>query len=552
MGIQVTELTSGLMPWGKEYIDFSFAGRHISEFGLVAVTNGDRYSFSSSPEFADETTEVNGVSGQYYWGTKFKTKTYTYNLATDGMTERQFEEFKRVFRPGHYGQFYEDAWFDRYCYVRLKSVANFSFIPFQEEVEVAGVKFMSRIYKGECNISFIQDRPFTYSFYQILESKIADLHTNNDNGAAAVRMMYHSNIPALDSWNKNVKCFTGGHICLPAKDSINVPVYEGDKYVGTHTDTVNLVEKAKIVPYYNPSTSSSESNISFTINKTTTPIITVGEWEPVYFNEIFDDLTNPGEPYNTIGISTSLRSSTLLEDVAASRFVTFFKYTLPEVSSQINKAIYTTWLFYQEYPYGAAVELQEKLQEEIVNSKVLLWSTKVIQKVQQISDYYNKTNDKVTINNIEIPSGCFKPGKLTVYTYPIRSGSISADWFGYFNIMMLMMMASCAPSSTQDIRTEGAFGDFYSYELKFLGEEGQAFTTYKYNYMNNNAIGTIEVTQENCSNIVSSSYLKMDGGDTIDITTGKVASFHTLGFRKGMIEDLVVDNIKIEYKYTYA
>jgi hypothetical protein len=63
MGIQVEELTRNLMPWGKEYIDFSFAGRHISEFGLVAVTSGDRYQFAGSPEFEDETSNVNGVWG---------------------------------------------------------------------------------------------------------------------------------------------------------------------------------------------------------------------------------------------------------------------------------------------------------------------------------------------------------------------------------------------------------------------------------------------------------------------------------------------------------
>ena len=111
MGIQVVELTKGLMPWGKEYIDFSFAGRHISEFGLVAASSGDRYSFKGSPEFQDETSTVNGVWGQYYWGTNFKTITYEYSLATDGMTERQFDEFKRLFQPGKYGQFYEDAFY---------------------------------------------------------------------------------------------------------------------------------------------------------------------------------------------------------------------------------------------------------------------------------------------------------------------------------------------------------------------------------------------------------------------------------------------------------
>ena len=58
--------------------------------------------------------------------------------------------------------------------------------------------------------------------------------------------------------------------------------------------------------------------------------------------------------------------------------------------------------------------------------------------------------------------------------------------------------------------------------------------------------------EENCSNIVASSYLRLDGGDTINITTGKVASYHILEFKRGMDETIAVNNIKLEYKYTYA
>jgi hypothetical protein len=54
---------------------------------MVAVFDGDRHSFNASPGFEDETSEVNGVNGQYYWGTRYKARAKTFSLATDGMTE---------------------------------------------------------------------------------------------------------------------------------------------------------------------------------------------------------------------------------------------------------------------------------------------------------------------------------------------------------------------------------------------------------------------------------------------------------------------------------
>ena len=63
MGIQVKELTSGKRPWEKEFIDFEFDGKHVSEFGLVVVSDGDRLSMDLSAPFTDETSEVNGVDG---------------------------------------------------------------------------------------------------------------------------------------------------------------------------------------------------------------------------------------------------------------------------------------------------------------------------------------------------------------------------------------------------------------------------------------------------------------------------------------------------------
>ena len=108
MGIQVTELTQEKNCHEKEFIDFEFDGKHVSEFGMVAVNDGDRHSFDAAPTFEDETSQVNGIDGQYYWGTHFGSKKMTFSLATDGMTEAQVNAFKLHFKPGKYGKFIED------------------------------------------------------------------------------------------------------------------------------------------------------------------------------------------------------------------------------------------------------------------------------------------------------------------------------------------------------------------------------------------------------------------------------------------------------------
>ena len=592
MGIQVQELTHNLMPWGKEYIDFSFAGRHISEFGLVAVTSGDRYQFAGSPDFEDETSSVKGVWGQHYWGTNFKTKTYTYNLATDAMTERQFEDFKYHFRPGHYGQFYEDAWFDKYCYARIHSKVEFNFIPFQEEVEVAGHKFMGRVYKGEAKISFIQDRPFKYSFYQVLNSKLEELHSNNDNGQAALRMMYHSNIPARDSWVKETKCATGSWFSLPGtkstyakldRSSLNID----DKNL-VNPDTSIIFNKANKIYYYNPSSISAEPTISFTLDRSITPI-NKEKWQPIYFDEIYDEFTNKNTPYNVISTTSKIDSNSNITTPQSF----FFRYGLPEVTADVNKAINIGWEFYSENVRGALADLQERLQEGLINSKVLLWSMKVLHKIQTYQQMYrseiadDESEDGLTIgekmiaekvlslqdktdsvvgevifhsgdfentdfdDELDIP-GCFRPNKVTVYPYPVSSSEIKVDWFGYFNLMMLMMFAECKADEKHDILTKGTFAKFYPYSLKFSTEKGQAFVSYRYNYLiEDSLINSSEVVEENCSNIVASSYLKLDGGDTINIDNGKVASYHILRFNHGTDEEAFVRDIILEYKYTY-
>ena len=155
----------------------------------------------------------------------------------------------------------------------------------------------------------------------------------NDNGKAAARLMYHSNIPARDSWTKNIKCATGSWFSLPAiEKSIIKEQDETGKIIGYITeekeseDNSIIYSSAYQIPYYNPSTAKAETKIEFTLNRAITAV-NLNVWEPVYFNEIYDEFTNPNIPYNSISSTDKILSSQEKIDKTPN-YIYHYKYLL--------------------------------------------------------------------------------------------------------------------------------------------------------------------------------------------------------------------------------
>ena len=84
----------------RSFISFSFGGKNIEDFNLIASIEGDRMNRSGSAEFEDLVDAYNIIDGQFYWGTHFKTNKITFKLATDGMTQNQLDDFKHWFAGG--------------------------------------------------------------------------------------------------------------------------------------------------------------------------------------------------------------------------------------------------------------------------------------------------------------------------------------------------------------------------------------------------------------------------------------------------------------------
>jgi len=61
----------------RSFISFSYGGRQIEDFNLLAVVDGDRITRPGYSPFSDITSEYSVLDGQQYWGTHFDAKELT-------------------------------------------------------------------------------------------------------------------------------------------------------------------------------------------------------------------------------------------------------------------------------------------------------------------------------------------------------------------------------------------------------------------------------------------------------------------------------------------
>lgn len=566
MGIQTYNLTHNSQgtlkkPWEKEFIDFEFNGKHISEFGLVAVFDGDRHTFAASPSFDNETTEISGTVGQLFWGSKIKSLKRTYTLATDGMTEAQVEAFKNHFKPGQYGKFIEDKLCHRYGFCRVAEVIDFKVIPFRKTINFLGFPLSINEYKGEITITFEWDDPYSYSTINYIDENKAPTEENYNDVARAV---YNNGIPLYSSWIAlfitrygaelgkailgtmllGITSTIGEKVCHLGKDKCLK--FNGDKtnplstlikdngYQGTGLEDPLI--------FYNPSKVSTPAKIKLTFNPSFTPISVSGVWNPVYFNNISDDinwkLSNYETKYNSIEGTSTLKS--ILEKISIEdkeytlnsiqlplpkEFIFKFNYTNPSIIYSLNRAIQIAYEFYTNKK-TSAIELEEKLREEIVHKEISKWVIGTLALVRKDADLCDK-NDIFTNNvkNIDL-------SKFDIDT------SYSGDWFAHFNVKVLELMYS-----EKDEK-------FFPYTITFDGQNSETKIQYSYNKLNFDGTKTFFKDQEEfCGDTMLSPYFNLEGGDSVD-EFGNILSCHSLQFRQGgRIQN--IPHVSLEYNYIY-
>ena len=151
----------------RSFISFSFGGKNIEDFNLIATVSGDRWEKQGYADIEDLTTEYDIINGQFYWNTHFKTNTFNFALETDSMTQQQLDEFLRWFRAGEIKELVLAEHPNRAILARVSNPPQISMIPFEMKTttKLDGLSYdvTTTEYKGSIQLDLVSDDPFWYA-----------------------------------------------------------------------------------------------------------------------------------------------------------------------------------------------------------------------------------------------------------------------------------------------------------------------------------------------------------------------------------------------------
>lgn len=133
---------------GEIYLTFVFDGIDSSQIGVASVSDGSTYDTPILPEFNDNSLEVDGYDGKYYFNTRLSQKSFTYNCFIDNLSAFEFDQLKSWIRPKKIGKLIRPEEPYRYYWVKVSSVDNLGNIPLTHP-DTGGVS-----YTGNFSITF--------------------------------------------------------------------------------------------------------------------------------------------------------------------------------------------------------------------------------------------------------------------------------------------------------------------------------------------------------------------------------------------------------------
>lgn len=150
----------------KEYIDIKFGDKWASEFNLVVVSSGDRYSPPVYGNINSNTSTVAGKRGVYKWKTQYNEKIFSVNIAYDNLSVRDVSKIKAWLNPSKIQKLVFSDEPHIFYYACLNSDPQFDFLPFIEGGRKVGANtLVNGIYKGELTLEFNAIDGVGYSDY---------------------------------------------------------------------------------------------------------------------------------------------------------------------------------------------------------------------------------------------------------------------------------------------------------------------------------------------------------------------------------------------------
>lgn len=208
-----------------DFIGFTFNGKHSSEFGLLRVSDGDRYEDNFVPSLNDETTDVPGGPGQYYYGETIKERNFLLSMAYDNIGEKDKRRIKHWLHPDDelHELIFDEKPYIKYWVKCSKEVItnelcfNESYITGTDSFEKP-IYSERRVYKGDFKIEFTAYMPYGIEVNKNLDefnpkNSVATIPKDNFSEWADSSGLLSLTKYNLDNFNSNqANIYNGGDI----------------------------------------------------------------------------------------------------------------------------------------------------------------------------------------------------------------------------------------------------------------------------------------------------------------------------------------------------
>lgn len=208
----------------RSFISFTYGGKKIEDFDLIATIDGDRLNKPGYASFEDTVTTYDNLDGQHYWTTHYKINQLDFTLSTDGIDEKQLNEFLYWFKAGVHRELILAEHPNRAIMARVAEPPTINMLPFEQEIQfiinerVCTTK--TTLYKGDINLSLVMDEPHWYGLTNILGKRTVvnnqeryeniwydyaqdaevEIYASQD----ALKILYEDGIPMGDMIKKNM------------------------------------------------------------------------------------------------------------------------------------------------------------------------------------------------------------------------------------------------------------------------------------------------------------------------------------------------------------
>ena len=207
----------------KEYIDIKFGDKWASEFNLVVVSVGDRYTPPAYGNINSNTSTVAGKRGVYKWKTQYSEKIFTVEMAFDNLSVRDVSKIKTWLNPSKVQKLIFNDEPYKFYYACLNADPKFEYLPFIEGESRVGSKTVQKgVLKGELVLEFCAIDGVGYSeadSYETVEIEAGLEYKDSEYVNTIMPWVQTSNLLNDDDYTTAAKIYTASFFNQEIEDT---------------------------------------------------------------------------------------------------------------------------------------------------------------------------------------------------------------------------------------------------------------------------------------------------------------------------------------------